>query len=150
MAGLGALLLASEVAFTVVKWGGAVYLLWLAYETWRAPVPVAIAASDQARIQSRRRVFSTGYAVSISNPKALIFFATFLPQFMRPDDPLFLQFLILASTFAVMQLAYEVGLALTARRLGSWLIRNGRAFNRVTAGVFVGIAGMVLASERTK
>jgi homoserine/homoserine lactone efflux protein len=56
--------------------------------------------------------------VSASNPKALIFFATFLPQFVRPADPLMPQFVILAATVTVMQLVYEVAIAMTARRLG--------------------------------
>lgn len=151
MAGLGAILLASETLFSLVKWLGAAYLLWLAWQTWFAPdAHVAPTENRASGLPKRQRVFAEGLGVAVSNPKALIFFATFLPQFIRPNEPLLTQFIILAGTFAALQLAYEVSLALTAKRMGRWLARNGRAFNRATACMFVGIAGMVLTSERAK
>ncbi len=151
MAGLGAILLTSQVIFSLVKWLGAAYLIWLAWQTWFAPasvlVPTEISASE---LSMRRRVFVEGLGVAVSNPKALIFFATFLPQFIHPSEPLLMQFALLAGTFAFLQLAYEVSLALTAKQMGTWLARNDKIFNRATACVFVGIAGMVLTSERAK
>lgn len=151
MAGLGAILMASEALFSLVKWIGAAYLLWLAWQMWFAPVADSAPAQSGALTPPRRRrVFAEGLGVAVSNPKALIFFATFLPQFIRPAEPLLVQFAILAGTFAILQLAYEVSVAQTARRMGVWLTRNGKAFNRATACVFIGIAGMVLTSERAK
>ncbi len=151
MAGLGAILLASEALFALVKWLGAVYLLWLAWQTWFAPAADLAPLDDLAfELPKRRKVFVAGLGVALSNPKALIFFATFLPQFIQPSEPLFLQFTILSGTFAILQIAYEVSLALTAKRMGGWLARNGKAFNRATACMFFAIAGMVLTSERVK
>ncbi|MFC3060500.1 LysE family translocator [Paenirhodobacter populi] len=151
MAGLGAILLASEALFSLVKWLGATYLLFLAWQTWSAPASIIASAEKSALVlPKRQRVFAEGLGVAVSNPKALIFFATFLPQFIRPDEPLLAQFSILAGTFAALQLAYEVSLALTAKRMSAWLARHGKAFNRATACVFVGIAGMVLTSERAR
>ncbi|RWR31130.1 LysE family translocator [Sinirhodobacter populi] len=151
MAGLGAILLASETLFSLVKWLGAAYLLWLAWQTWFSPASdVSPAAGQASGLPKRRKVFADGLGVAVSNPKALIFFATFLPQFIRADEPLLTQFAILAGTFSILQLAYEISLALTAKRMGAWLARNGKAFNRATACVFVGIAGMVFTSERAR
>ncbi len=151
MAGLAAVLLASETLFSFVKWLGAGYLLWLAWQTWHsAPHTAAPVNTGTPVIRNRRRLWAEGFGVAVSNPKSLLFFATFLPQFMRPEAPLPMQFAILAGTFGVLNLIYEVALARTARRMGAWLARHGRAFNRATAGVFAGIAGMVLMSERTR
>ncbi len=152
-AGLGAILLTSEALFSLVKWLGAAYLLWLAWQTWFAPQPRLIGTGslpNPSILPGRRKVFLAGFGVAVSNPKALFFFATFLPQFIRPNEPLFVQFAVLASTFAILQLAYEISLAYTATQMGAWLARNGKAFNRATACVFVGVAGMVLTSERTR
>ncbi|MEO1405629.1 MAG: LysE family translocator [Pseudomonadota bacterium] len=144
-------LLASELLFSLIKWLGAAYLLWLAWQTWFAPESsVPEPGANLLAIPRREKVIAQGLGVAVSNPKALIFFATFLPQFIQPGDPLLPQFAILAGTFAILQLIYEVSLALSARRAGAWLARNGRAFNRATACVFVGIAGMMLTSERAK
>ncbi len=151
MAGLGAVLLASETLFSLVKWLGAAYLLVLAWQTWFASVPIAKQVGQgNSNLPMRRRVFSEGFGIAVSNPKALIFFATFLPQFIRPNEPLLIQFVTLAGTFAILQLGYEITLAQTATRIGTWLTRHGRVFNRLTSCVFVAIAAMVLTSERTK
>ncbi len=151
MAGLGALLVASETLFTVVKWVGAAYLLWLAYEMWSAAPPKPeCTPADRGTAPRRRRLVAIGFGVAVSNPKALIFYATFFPQFIQTSEPLLGQFAVLAGTSAVLQLAYEVALAFTARGMGNWLVQHGRAFNRVTSATFVGIAGMVAASERGK
>lgn len=150
MAGLGALMLTSEVLFTAVKWIGAGYLVWLGLRLWRAE-PMAIAPRQPDGIpytQGRMRNFSDGLLVAVSNPKALLFFATFLPQFIQPGMALWQQFLIFGGTFAVIEFCYELTLAGTAQRLGYWLTRHGRIFNRITGGAFIGVGGMVLASSR--
>jgi homoserine/homoserine lactone efflux protein len=149
MAGLGALMLTSEVLFTVVKWLGAGYLVWLGLSLWRAPAP-AVALRQAAGLEaiSRRRAGTHGMLVALSNPKALLFFATFLPQFMQPGVPLWLQFVIFGGTFAVIEFSYELFLAGAARRLAGWLTRHGRIFNRLTGCAFIGVGGMVLMSQR--
>lgn len=153
LAGLGALMLTSEMLFSVVKWVGAAYLVWLGIRLWRAPaftagIQAASEGGPAARPISRRRAFTQGLLVALSNPKALIFFSTFLPQFMQPGTSLWLQFAIFAGTYAAVEFAYEVVLAGAAGRLAPWLTRWGQVFNRVTGGAFIGVGAMVAASQR--
>lgn len=150
LAGLGALLAASETAFTVAKWIGAAYLVYLGVRLWRAPASAVCIAQDDAdrREASPSRLFAQGFLVAASNPKAMIFFAAFLPQFMTPDMSYWMQLAILGGTFAVTELIYELALASAAQRIAPWLTRNGKWFNRVTGGTFVGIGGMLAATGR--
>ena len=99
--GLGALLATSAFWFTVVKWVGGLYLLFLGIKLLRA----GIASSDlaaPAAPQSRWRLFANTYVVTALNPKGIVFFVAFLPQFLSPDANLTRQLWILAVTFVVM------------------------------------------------
>lgn len=147
MVGLGALLAASERAFTIAKWAGAAYLVYLGIKTWRAPVADT---SDGATPWSSQHapahaLFRDGFLVATSNPKAVIFFAAFLPQFMVSDVAWPLQFAVLGGTFTVVEFAYELLLAGSAHRVAPGLKNHARAVNRAAGGLFVGI-GIVLAT----
>jgi homoserine/homoserine lactone efflux protein len=150
LAGLGALLAASERAFTVAKWIGAAYLVWLGLRLWRAPPPSLEAAREAADHADRRRsrLFAQGFLVAVSNPKALIFFAAFLPQFMVPGMPYWTQLAVLGGTFVVVEFLYELMIAGAAQRLAPWLARHGRWFNRVTGCTFVGIGALLATTRR--
>jgi len=159
LAGLGALLTASERAFEVAKWIGAAYLVYLGIRTWRAPAPMVAPqppSTTQAGVGPEpapdavgwRPRLSEGFIVAISNPKALIFFAAFLPQFMQPEVALWLQFLILGGTFGLIELAYELMVARAAQQIAPWLGRNGRWFNRLAGATFVGIGGVLAFARR--
>ena len=154
IAGLGALLATSERAFEIAKWIGAAYLVYLGIRTWRAPPPLVRPAGGGAKsapAQEHRSWpgrFTEGLMVAISNPKALIFFAAFLPQFMQPGIPLWLQFLVLGGTFGVVELAYELGVASAAQQVAPWLGRHGRWFNRITGATFVAIGSLLALSRR--
>ena len=150
MAGLGALMQASELAFNALKWAGAAYLVWLGLRLWRAPGLAARtpAAGGGAPRPGRRAAFSQGALVMLSNPKTILFFTTFLPQFMVPEAALLPQFLVLAATLVVAELAVEWGLAAAAGRLAPWLVARARVFNRLTGGAFIAIGAMVALSSR--
>lgn len=149
LAGLGALLAASEQAFTVAKWVGAAYLVWLGIRLWRAPAPVVPAHAPGAPRAARpRRLFSQGFLVAVSNPKALIFFAAFLPQFMVPGTSFAEHLLVLGGTFVVVEILYELMLAGLAQRIAPWLGRHGRWFNRAAGGTFVGIGAALATTSR--
>lgn len=152
MAGLGALLAASEQAFTIAKWAGAVYLVYLGIRTWRAPVTAPVRSENLPGATGRREgpaaLFLQGFLVATSNPKALIFFAAFLPQFMVPGVSLPLQFVILGGTFAVVEFLYELVLAGAAQRIAPWLYRHGRLVNRVTGATFIGIGSVLATANR--
>lgn len=150
LAGLGALLAASEMAFTVAKWIGAAYLVYLGIRLWRAPPPqVKVTADGQGGEAGAFRLFTQGFLVAVSNPKALIFFAAFLPQFMVPGVSYGAQLAVLGGTFAAVELVYELVLAGTAQKIAPWLARHGRWFNRITGSCFVGIGGLLATAQRS-
>ena len=150
LAGFGALLAASETAFTVAKWVGAAYLIYLGIRLWRAPPPVfgALARARARPDIQPTRLFRQGFLVAVSNPKGLLFFAAFLPQFMVPGASFGLQLLVFGGTFVIVEIAYELILAGLAQRVAPFLTRYGRWFNRVTGGAFVGIGAALTASSR--
>ncbi|MBL4906709.1 MAG: LysE family transporter [Sneathiella sp.] len=149
MAGLGALLTTSALTFTTVKWIGAGYLVYLGIVAWRAP-PLTVANKKQHGPTKRRRVFVQGFMAATSNPKGIIFFAAFLPQFIDPERSQLLQFFILAGTFVSIEFILELSLAGSASRLAPWLGKAGvgRWFNRITGASFIGIGGLLAAANR--
>lgn len=150
LVGLGALLAASEEAFTVLKWVGAAYLVYLGFRTWRAPPPLisTIPGCDKMSTARPLRLFSQGFLVAVSNPKGLIFFAAFLPQFMVAGMSFPVQLVIFGGTFVIVEVVYELLLAQAAQKIAPWLARHGRWFNRATGGMFVGIGVAMTAMSR--
>jgi homoserine/homoserine lactone efflux protein len=150
LAGMGALLAASEQAFTVAKWAGAAYLVYLGVRVWRSPAPVVVAGPRAAGARGARplRMFNQGFLVAASNPKGLIFFAAFLPQFIVPGVPYTVQLLVFGGTFVVVEVLYELLLAGLAQRIAPWLARHGRWFNRAAGGTFVGLGAALTGANR--
>jgi homoserine/homoserine lactone efflux protein len=150
LAGMGALLAASERAFTIAKWIGAAYLVYLGIRIWRAPASV-LDVAEQDKGQRRARplwMFNQGFLVAVSNPKALIFFAAFLPQFMAPGVLYPVQLAVFGGTFVVVEIVYELLLAVMAQRIAPWLTRHGRWFNRAAGVTFVGIGAALTTASR--
>ncbi len=146
MFGIGALLQASAQALTVLKWIGGAYLVWLGVQLWRAP---AITLSDEgvAPSKSGQALFRQGLLSAISNPKVILFFGAFLPQFLEPSRPLWLQFLIMVLTFVLFEGVVEYLLARLAHRIRPWLERSGKGFNR-TCGSLFALMGAALPTLR--
>ncbi len=142
MFGIGALLKASLVWLTVLKWVGGAYLIWLGLQVWRAP-PIRVGAQDPSAQARPAVLFRQGLLAAVTNPKGILFFAAFLPQFIDPARSLFLQFTIMAATFALIELITEFVLASLAQRITAWLARVGRGFNRVCGGVFIAIGALL-------
>ena len=142
MFGIGALIAATPVALTVLKWAGGAYLVWLGVQVWRAP-PVGLDAAARAVPRSGASMFRQGALCAVTNPKGLLFFAAFLPQFVEPSRSLVLQFLVMAGTFVAIEIVTEAVIAGTAHRLSPWLQRVGRRFNQACGGLFVAI-GLLL------
>lgn len=142
MFGIGALLRASLLWLTVLKLAGGLYLIWLGVQVWRAP-PIGVGAAQAAQPRSGWSLFRQGALSALSNPKGILFFAAFLPQFIDPARSLVVQFLIMAGTFALVEFVTEMLIASAAHRLSAWLARVGRSFNRVCGGVFVAIGALL-------
>lgn len=130
--------------FAILRWIGVAYLVWLGVRAFRAP-PADL--SLRAQPPSVRAVFLRGFFVSLSNPKTLLFFGAFLPQFVTPGAGATRQFALLAATFFVLATALDSLWALFAGRLARALALDGRLRNRLTGGLLIG-AGLGLALAR--
>jgi threonine/homoserine/homoserine lactone efflux protein len=153
--GLGALLSASEIAFTVFKSIGAAYLIYLGVKTFSSTATTFEAepqnqAQGNARHRSAKQLYAQGLLVGASNPKALLFFAAFFPQFLNPAETWAPQFAVLALTFIAVEFSVLTLCTLFAARIAPWLRREGRArwFNRGTGSLFAGMGVVLLTLRR--
>jgi threonine/homoserine/homoserine lactone efflux protein len=147
--GLGALLAASDTAFTLAKVVGAAYLIWLGIKTIRSPV-VSLEISGTSAPQAKKSLYFQGFLVGASNPKALLFFAAFFPQFLNPAAPMLAQFSILALTFVAFEFAVLTSCALGVSRLAP-LLRSAthvRWINRISGGLFTLMGAALLFTRR--
>ncbi|WPB86084.1 LysE family translocator [Sediminicoccus rosea] len=140
--GLGALLAASATAFTVAKWLGAAYLIWLGVKLWRAPIGEAVALPA-------RHAFRDAFVVTVLNPKSIAFFVAFLPQFLNPASAFLPQAAIVLVTFVGLGALNALGYALLAGTLSDAVKRPAirRGFNRLGGGMLIG-AGLATAAMR--
>jgi len=147
MLGIGALLEASANALTVLKLIGGAYLVWLGIQLWRAP-PIRLQADAATKADAGgAALFRQGLLTAVSNPKALLFYGAFLPQFIDPERDLLPQFVVMATLFVAIECVVEFLLALLAHRIRPLLQRAGKAFNRVCGGLFVAM-GVALPMTR--
>ncbi len=150
LAGLGALLAASAFAFTALKWIGAAYLVYLGIKLWRAPVAeIAIGVAPPA-VSMRSVMFHT-YAVTALNPKGIMFFLAFLPQFLRDDAPAAPQILSLGVTFLVLATINAAFYALLASQVQGWLrgVAARRTLNRVSGATLMVLGGAMAVAKRS-
>jgi threonine/homoserine/homoserine lactone efflux protein len=138
MFGIGALLKTSVMWLAVLKWVGGAYLVWLGIQVWRSP-PLGLQMEASAAARSGASLFWQGALSAATNPKGLLFFAAFLPQFIDPARSLVVQFFVMAGTFVVTEVVTEYVLASAAHRIRPWLGRVGRRFNQACGGLFVAI-----------
>ncbi|AZL68438.1 MULTISPECIES: LysE family translocator [Pseudomonas] len=141
MFGLSALLQASAQVLTVLKWVGGAYLVWLGIQLWRTPALHLELNADSARL-GNAGLFRQGFLSAMANPKVLLFYGAFLPQFIDPQRGLALQFVVMAATFASVEFVVEYLLARLAYRIRPWLSKGGKGFNRCCGGLFalIGVA----------
>ncbi len=146
--GLGALLLASEMLFSVVKWLGVAYLIYLGVVTWRAR-PTGFEADRDDHAHTAREVFGRGFLVNITNPKGIIFFAAILPQFIDVARDQMPQYAIFAATTFSVDLVVMMGYTALASKVLRVMQDPARLrwVNRGLGGAFVA-AGLALASFR--
>ena len=138
MFGIGALLTKWVGLLVIMKWLGGAYLVWLGIQLIRSE-PINISRSKNTDSAGFRTLFGQGLISAVSNPKGILFFVAFLPQFVNPRESLFTQFLLMAMTFIVIEFAYEFTVALLADRIKPLLVRAGKNFNSVCGGVFIAI-----------
>lgn len=159
--GLAAVFAASSIAFTVLKWCGAAYLAYLAWGAWRAPVAADASAGGAAASRSGRAdiagtdllvMVRRGVVMNLTNPKVLIFFLAFLPQFADPAiGPVGPQIFVFGAVFILAAFLVFGAIALFSGAFGNLLLRSPRAqfwLNKITAVVFVGLAVKLATAQR--
>jgi len=137
--GISALIIASPTAFTLLKTGGAAYLVWLAIQAIRHGSSLSVKRAD-GPVKSRLANYLTGFWVNLLNPKVILFFMTFLPQFVTATDPHVTGKLIFLGFWAIlMGMPFNILVVIVAERLSSWLQNNRRVLRGIDytfAGVF--------------
>ncbi|GFR70987.1 flagellar biosynthesis protein FlgM [Elysia marginata] len=149
--GLGIVVATSELAFNIIKWTGAAYLIYLGIRALTSSQQSYEIEGNEASSSPRKpgNLFLRGFIVGASNPKAIVFFTALFPQFITPSASLVTQYLVFVVTFAVLELSWLLFYAWLGARSSRWLMQAGRArfFNKITGGVFVS-AGLILSSTR--
>lgn len=123
LAGLGALVLASATLFVVLKWIGAAYLIYLGVKLFRSARDASLGDVGTVGRASAANVFGHATAVTALNPKSIVFFIAFVPQFIAVNSPLLPQFVILVGTFVGLAALNALAYALLADRLRSRIAR---------------------------
>ena len=155
-AGVGALLVASATAFTVVKVVGAAYLIWLGWRQWRSPVEASpdsaasTAETPSVALPPVRQRLAIGFFTNVTNPKGIVFMVAVLPQFIDPARPLWLQLLLLLVTTIGVDLIVMHGYAFLASRAQRWLAtaRARQAQNRVFGGLLMAMGASLFLVKR--
>ncbi|MCO5070155.1 MAG: LysE family translocator [Rhizobiaceae bacterium] len=148
MLGIGALLLASATVFTVLKWVGAAYLIYLGIKLFRAGG--SLDAKPRTDAASAGKMLVHAWLVTALNPKSITFFVAFLPQFLSHDGDFFTQMLIFEATFLTLGFVNAFGYALVASRARN-IVGDPRAitiFNRTGGTLLVG-AGVATVAMRS-
>lgn len=150
MLGLGALLAASATLFTVLKWVGAAYLVFLGIKLWRAGGTLDAAPRTDA--VSAAKMLDHAWLVTALNPKSITFFVAFLPAFLDPQADFLTQMMVFETTFLLLAFANAFGYALVAARARGF-VADPRAIgvvNKVGGGLLVGAgaATVTLAGSR--
>ena len=148
VAGLGAIIAASNTAFTVLKFLGAAYLVWIGISQWRASDKPLVAATD-APVLTRKQLIMRGWAINATNPKGTIFMAAVVPNFIDLSHPLIPQYFIIMMSLSFTDLVVMAGYVALAAKVLRALNEphHVRIMNRCFGGLFV-VAGTLLATFR--
>ncbi|MCQ4321020.1 LysE family transporter [Stutzerimonas stutzeri] len=149
-AGVGAVLATSSLAFSLIKWCGVVYLLWLALKQWQAAPSLVEDSAAPRPIGRPLALLFRGFLVNASNPKAIVFILAVLPQFLDPQRALVLQYLHMGATMVVVDLIVMAGYTGLASRVLRMLRtpRQQRLVNRSFAAMFAGAAALLATVRR--
>jgi homoserine/homoserine lactone efflux protein len=150
-AGVGSLLLASEVAFNIVKTVGALYLIYLGLSQWRAKVSIGQQQSRaEVVVPAAHKRFLTGFLTNATNPKGIIFMVAVLPQFITQGQPLLPQLLILAATMCCIDLVVMHSYAFLASSMQRFFRDAGavKKQNRVFGGLLMAVGAALFFVKR--
>jgi threonine/homoserine/homoserine lactone efflux protein len=148
--GLGAILSASATLFSILKWIGAIYLIYLGIKLWRT-APNLSSMRTTATTATNRRLFTHAYVVTSLNPKSIVFFVAFLPQFIDQSAPIGFQLILLGLTFLVLAAVNAALYGLFAGQLRNVLnnVNALRWFNRFGGSALIGAGIFTAAFQRS-
>ena len=146
--GLGALIIKSVLLFNIIKWIGVLYLIYLGLSKIFEKVE-KVEDEEILKEYNAKKSFLQATLINLTNPKATVFLVAFIPQFLNPNEPLWLQFLIIVSTLCVIDIFVMTGYSSMASKL-KFLIKDVKAMkiqNRLT-GVFLIIAAIFMSTAK--
>ena len=143
---IGSFFSENSMALNVFKWIGIVYLLYLAYDIYKSR-PKSISSEGEIE-KSNLSFFRDGFLVAGTSPKAWMFFPFIFPQFIDFNSNLLVQFVILISTYIVLDFLSLIGYAMLAQKLIKWITANPKTINTISASVLVIIAGIIVVTQR--
>jgi len=149
--GLGALVLASATLFIALKWVGAAYLIYLGFKLYRNAADASLGDLTKKSALPASGVFAHAATVTALNPKSIVFFIAFVPQFIRPENPLLPQFAILIATFVSLAALNALAYALLADRMRARIERPKviTTLTRVGGGVLIAMGIATALFKRT-
>ena len=143
---IGSFFSENSMALNVFKWIGIVYLLYLAYDIYKSR-PKSI--SNEGEIEkSKLSFFRDGFLVAGTSPKAWMFFPFIFPQFIDFNSNLLVQFVILITTYIVLDFLSLIGYAMLAQKLIKWITANPKIINTISASVLVIIAAIIVVTQQ--
>jgi threonine/homoserine/homoserine lactone efflux protein len=146
---LGVLLATSALAFTIMKYIGAAYLIYLGIRLWRSPGFKFV--EGQTRQLSFGKRFLEGLSLQLTNPKAIFFFLSIFPQFIDPAANYAQQFLLLVLTYSTLVVVIHCIYAFSAQRTKAWLTseKGGRIVNKAGGATFLFFGAMLATAKKT-
>ena len=145
--GLGAVIASSESAFLIIKWFGIATLVYMGIKMILSK-QYQIQAVDEEQAIAKHKLFLSGFMVAAGNPKAIVFFTAFFPQFIDPSQPLFAQMAILCPTMASLDFTLVMIYALSTKRFLGFMNSHPSFLNRVGGAALIGASLFLLFSQR--
>ena len=143
---IGSFFSENSTILNAFKWIGIIYLLYLAYDIYKSR-PKSI--SNEGEIEkSNLSFFRDGFLVAGTSPKAWMFFPFIFPQFIDFNSNLLAQFVILISTYIVLDFLSLIGYAVLAQKLIKWITANPKTINTISASVLVIIAAIIVVTQQ--
>jgi len=146
-AGIGALVAKSAFAFTLIKWVGVVYLIWLGIQKWRDTS--SMVATEEGISQSSWTLLRNAVLINLTNPKSIVFLVALFPQFIDPSQPQVPQLLVLGVTTVFIDSVVMLGYTSLASQMGRF-IRSDRVMgkiNKIFGGMFMGCGALLAAAK---
>lgn len=146
--GLGVVIASSELAFSIIKWFGVVTLLYMGIKMLFSKPQKNQSVSTQEVIPTHK-LFVSGFLVAAGNPKAIVFFTAFFPQFIDPTQPLFQQMAVMCPTMAVLDFTWVMIYALSAKKFLGFMHDHPMYLNRVGGSALVAASGFLAFTNRS-